>query len=85
MTFVSDESAGVAVCVGVYAGSDGGAACWCWCWQHWRDVGLRVLALVLMDVGGVHVGVMELGGIAVGGGGLEFSVRWRLCWRNTVM
>jgi len=31
-----------------------------WCWQRWRNGGLRVLALALMEVGGVRVGAMEL-------------------------
>ena len=59
-TFEATELGGVRVgvwqrcklCVGV----DG----LCWCWQRWRNGGLCVLALALMEVGGVHVGAIEL-------------------------
>ena len=77
LAFVSNES----VCVGC----DGGAVCLRWCWQPWRDVGRCVLALALMELGGAHVGAMELGGVVIGDGGLELSLRWRLCWCDAVM
>ena len=41
-----------------------------WCWQRWRDQGLHVVTLVLMEMGGVRFGAMELWGILVGSDGL---------------
>ena len=76
MAFGSDDRVGV--CVGV----DGGAMCVRWCWQHWRDGGLRVLALALMEVGGVRVGAIELRGILVGGDGLALPLLFVLASRG---
>ena len=44
-----------------------------------------MLMLALMEVGGVRVGAMELGGVVVDGGGLELFWHWCLCWRDVVM
>ena len=64
LLFGSDGSVGVCV------GGGGGVMCWCCCWQRCRNGVLRVLELALMEVEGVHVGAMELGGVAVGSSGL---------------
>ena len=54
LAFGSDGSVGVCV------GGDGGGMCLHWYWKCWRDGGLHMLALALMEAGGVCVGVMEL-------------------------
>ena len=80
--------------IGVCVGGVGGKMCLRWCWHCWCDEGLCVLALTLIEVGGIHVGVMDLCGIVVGGDGLALSLacvmasrsdgggrHWRWYWR----
>ena len=42
-----------------------------------------MLALAFMDVGGVHVGAVELGGVFVGGDGLALSLVFLLVSRDS--